>query len=202
MGAQGGRIIIRAETADEELVRATLRGDGQAFELLMSRHWRMIFAICQRLVDDADTAEDVALETFVKALERLGTFDVGRQTFKPWLCRIAANASCDEMRRRARGQRSAHLAPPEELERVGGPNWEEVFGNRIEREETRAAVRKCLKRLDKGKRDLIALRYWGEMTWPEMAARLAMPQGTVRSRTKAAEEALARCVKAALGDES
>jgi len=91
------------DLAEKELVeRYRATGDGRWFEELYRRTRRKVFGVCLRILGDATKAEDACHEAFVRSYER---FDSLRgDNFSAWVCRIAANRSYDEVRRR----------PPEE----------------------------------------------------------------------------------------
>ena len=89
------------ERTDEDLVAAANGGDRSALDLLLSRHYDRLYAICRRLAgNDADAADacQEALMAIVRGLERFE----GSSTFKTWSYRVATNACLDELRRRGR----------------------------------------------------------------------------------------------------
>ena len=79
-----------AADADMELVRRFKRGDRTAFDLLFMRYQHKIIGLVRRYLHDADEVQDVAQETFVKALRGLPQFR-GDSAFYTWLYRIAIN---------------------------------------------------------------------------------------------------------------
>jgi len=89
----------REEAVDEP--RAAQRGDRGAYAALVRRHQRAVHGLCYRLLGASDEARDAAQEAFVRAWERLGTFDASQQ-FGPWVMRIAHNVAIDRLRRRGR----------------------------------------------------------------------------------------------------
>jgi RNA polymerase sigma-70 factor, ECF subfamily len=87
------------KNSDGALVAATKRGDRKAFEELVRRHERRVFAVAQRVTNNREDAEDVVQESFCKAFVHLGTFEE-RSQFSTWLTRIAMNESFMMLRRR------------------------------------------------------------------------------------------------------
>jgi RNA polymerase sigma-70 factor, ECF subfamily len=86
---------------DHALVTAAKRGDTHAFENLMLRHKRKVFAIALRITKNREDAEDVVQESFHKAFLHLGGFQEASQ-FYTWLTRITCNEACMLLRRRRR----------------------------------------------------------------------------------------------------
>ena len=91
----------RADAGDDELVDATRRGDGRAFEALYERYHRRIAAYVLGMVKDHQRAEDVTQEVFLSALRRMRATD-REIVFKPWIYEIAKNACIDQFRRARR----------------------------------------------------------------------------------------------------
>src|SRR5260370_32920337 len=94
---------------DEELVAATKSGDELAFETLVKRHQRRIFALAFRYTRVREDAEDIVQETFQKAFVHLQKFE-GKSSFSTWATRIAINEALMSLRRR----RALHEVPADE----------------------------------------------------------------------------------------
>ena len=80
---------MTAPTDRDLLVRA-MRGDSGAFGELVTRYQASVFNVCYRILHERGEAEDLAQETFIRAYDRLHSFDLERE-FGPWVRRIAAN---------------------------------------------------------------------------------------------------------------
>jgi RNA polymerase sigma-70 factor, ECF subfamily len=91
------------ERNDQELLELA-RTDSQAFAVLYSRYYRHLRAYATALLKDADLANDIAEETFVRLTSRLGWLAVARRPLAPWLFRVAHNLAMDELRRRSHSQ--------------------------------------------------------------------------------------------------
>lgn len=83
--------------SDLELVGKVKAGDKRAFSELVKRHQRSVLRLSLRFVKDMDTAEDVTQEAFIKAYEKLNSFE-GRASFKSWLFQIAVNTARNKIR--------------------------------------------------------------------------------------------------------
>jgi RNA polymerase sigma-70 factor (ECF subfamily) len=85
--------------SDGMLVTAAKRGNARAFEELVLRHKRRVFAVAQRITNSRDDAEDVVQETFHKVFLHLGNFQE-KSRFSTWLTRIAMNEALMLLRRK------------------------------------------------------------------------------------------------------
>lgn len=94
-------VIEGSRASDARLVEDARRGDSEAFGELVKRYERRLVRVIMRFVRDADLADDLAQETFLRVYERLEQFDASRR-FSPWLFRIAVNLTLDYLRRRKR----------------------------------------------------------------------------------------------------
>jgi RNA polymerase sigma-70 factor (ECF subfamily) len=100
------------EPSDQELVRASRRGDKEAFRELVERYQRKVVSVALGMVHNREDAIEIAQETFVKAFENLEKFK-GESSFYTWLYRIAVNRAIDFQRRERRH-------PTVALEDLGG----------------------------------------------------------------------------------
>lgn len=87
------------EMTDHEIVELVKSGDRKAFSILVRRHQKSLLRVCLRFVKDLETAEDVVQESFIKAFERLHSFEA-RSAFKSWLFQIAINTAKNKLRDR------------------------------------------------------------------------------------------------------
>ena len=156
---------------DVALVRAARRGDREALEILLRRHYPRIYAVCRRLAGNDADAADAAQEALLAVSRGLGRFD-GRSSFATWSYRVATNACLDELRRR---QRRAADALPAEL--AGGRR--DPVGDGIT---ARLDVDAALGALPEDFRVPVVLRDQAGLSYDEIALVLSIPPGTVRSR--------------------
>ena len=166
--------------ADAELVRACLSGNQKAFEILVRKYEKPIYNVALRILKDPDDAMDVAQNVFVKAYEKLGSFDEKREFFS-WIYRIAINESINASKRARRQDEyesgvTAALAPSQEEERSA-----EVLSEEIER---------AIEVLTLDYRMVIVLRHYHDFSYQEMAAILDIPEKTVKSRLFTARQQL------------
>ena len=164
---------------DAGLVARCLRGEADAFEPLVARYQRVLFNVALRMVDDYEDARDVTQSAFVKAYEKLDSYDP-RYRFFSWIYRIMLNESLNLMRARR---------PRAPLDRVPASSADPQRDQ--EAREVGERVRSALQELTREQREVIVLRHFGELTYEEMAVALALPEKTVKSRLFTARRRLA-----------
>lgn len=101
MAERDGNFNMMEET-DLQLVEKVKNGERKAYSTLVRRHQKALLRMSMRFVKDLDTAEDVVQESFIKAYERLSTFEA-RASFKSWLFQIAVNTARNKLRERREG---------------------------------------------------------------------------------------------------
>ncbi len=87
--------------SDSVAVAKVLRGEGDAYRMLVERHSRFVFRLAFRITGNESDAEDVVQDAFLRAFKSLHLYD-SRATFSTWLHRIAANCALDLVRKRSR----------------------------------------------------------------------------------------------------
>jgi len=107
--------MIRMDGGDAEHVAQALRGDQDAFRVLVERHSRTLFRLAFRMTGNEQDAEEVVQEAMLRAYRRLDKFEA-RSNFGTWLYRIAVNCSLDMMRKRRPEKAQRQLAKGDESE--------------------------------------------------------------------------------------
>ena len=166
---------------DNELVARAKRGELEAYEEIVRRHGSIAFRTAWVITGSAADAEEAAQDAFVKAHAALGRFREGAP-LRPWLLAIVANEARNRVKSSGRRQRLA-LRVAEER-RLGGavPSPEAALLGSEQREQLLAA----LAELSAADRQVIACRYFLDLSEAETAAALACAPGTVKSRTSRA----------------
>lgn len=179
---------------DLELVKLAVENkDQMAFAKLMDRYRDSIFFMVLKMVHNRDDAEDITIESFGKAFNRLEKYDP-KYAFSTWLFKIATNNCIDFIRKK-------RLETTSIDEPIGGSedgdeiridvkseqlNPEEKF---IKKQRA-VSVRGNIDKLDDKYRTLIELRYYKELSYEEIAAELDIPLGTVKAQLYRAKELL------------
>ena len=156
-------------TADEQLVSMYANGRNEAFDVLIERHKSKLYAYIYHAVKDADMANDIFQETFVKAIM---TINQGRYVengkFSAWITRIAHNLIIDVFRQ----EKSENLQSCD-LEDVDILNRKELSEDTIEDElvvsQIYADIRKLVKALPESQQEVLFMRYYKNMSFKEIA---------------------------------
>jgi RNA polymerase sigma-70 factor, ECF subfamily len=164
-------------SSDEDLVAAFQSGDIPAFDQLVRRWDRKIQGVIYRLVGNHDEARDLSQEAFLKAYRALGTFKKEAR-FSSWLYQIAINATRDRLRRR---RRRTDLS----LDDVEDGSLRDAAPSALERMESSdlsRAVAEAMSALPDEQREVVILKEYEGLTFPEIAETLDVPLSTVKTR--------------------
>ena len=169
---------------DAALAERARQGDESAFAELVRAYQGVAFRAAYLLTGSAADAEDAVQTGFVKAWSALGRFRRGAE-FRPWLLRIVVNEAHNR-RRSARRRDSLALRAASDASGGAVPSPEATVLEHERRQELLDAVN----RLDERDRDVLACRYFLELSERETARVLGLRHGTVKSRTARALERL------------
>jgi len=168
--------------ADVALIRRVVARDEQAVGELYDRHNRLLFGLILRILRDRSEAEEVLQEVFLQVWNRAETYNVGLGSPVGWLVRIARNRAIDRLRANAVRLRAIDAAPaPED---AASPEASAALG------EQQRAVARALATLPIDQRTLIEQAYFLGLTQSELAERLRIPLGTVKTRIRSGMLAL------------
>jgi RNA polymerase sigma-70 factor (ECF subfamily) len=168
------------------LIRRAAHGDAAAWEPLALAHQQAVFRLAYLLLGDANDAEDIAQETFLRAWKALKRFDTTRP-LRPWLLSIASNLSRN--RRRSAGRYLAALTRAFREQPKETPLDEASIQNTDANELWHA-----VQRLEINDQQIVYLRYFLDLPVSETAEVLQIAEGTVKSRLSRALEKLRKIV--------
>ena len=170
-------IIKENELTDEELAKKVQAGETEYFRELMSRYEGKIIRYGRRFLQDAEEVRDIAQNVFVKVYKNIQSFDTS-QRFSPWIYRIAHNESVNTLKRKVR--EPLGFFDPEVLfpHPVAAENPEKD----AERGELKKILEECFQDLDDKYREVLALRYFEDMDYKDIAEVLQVPVVTVGVR--------------------
>jgi RNA polymerase sigma-70 factor (ECF subfamily) len=182
----------------ESLIKRCLTGDQLAWEQIIRQYWRKVFNVAYKFVGKHDEAEDLTQDIFLKIFKSLDTFD-RRANFQTWLVSISRNLCIDHYRsvRKERetidrdvdaGALSPTAAEP-------GPVA------LLEQRDRVVLLRQALSALPDTLRTAVLMRDIQEMSYQEIADRLRLPEGTVKSRINRGRTELARQIRKLRGSE-
>ena len=176
----------------DTLIERCLLGDQAAWELVVRQHWRKVFNVAYKFVGSHEQAEDLTQDIFLKIFRSLETFD-RRANFQTWLISVSRNLCIDHYRsvRRERQLIDRELRSEEApaVSRTASPL------KTLENRDLAAELRQALQGLPASLRTAVLLRDIHELSYQEIADRLRLPEGTVKSRINRGRRELARRIQ-------
>ena len=157
---------------DDQAVARCQQGDREAFRHLVERHRDVLYGTAILMTGNRAVAEELVQEAFLSAWRGIEGFERGRP-LKPWLTRILVNGVLACKRKRA-----VPTVPMTDSEQPPAPS----MSDRLDVLESRAVVREALAKLDPDQHQVVVLRYFAELTVPEIAVSMGIKEGTVKSR--------------------
>jgi RNA polymerase sigma-70 factor (ECF subfamily) len=166
---------------DAELVRRCRGGERSAFDQLVRNYERPVFSVALRMTHSREDALDITQTAFLKAFERLHSYDPSYRFFS-WIYRIAVNESLDLLAARRRGVEPVD----EQLPDASGRTPESELGEL----QFSAALERAIQALRPEHRAVVLLRHVAACSYAEIAQALELPEKTVKSRLFSARQAL------------
>lgn len=170
-----------ASASAATLLPSVARGSISAFEEFYDRYAPTVYALLLRILANADDAQEVLQETFVKAWTSANMFDSVRGSEIAWLISIARSRGIDRLRSRKIRNTREDEAGREVSIRSSFADTNTGADRAIQSEE-RAAVRSALAELPEAQRVALELAYFEGLSQSEIAARLNEPLGTIKTR--------------------
>ena len=162
------------ESKEAALVRRCQAGDQEAFRMIVEQYRSILFGTAYLMIRDRVLAEDAVQEALTKMWKHLPSLRV-RGSFKAWLVRIVVNEVKQQFRKK-----QASLAPLEQASEVAG-DFDDAETAMI-RDEERRHLKQALEKLPAEQREAVVLRYFSELTVPEIATVTGQREGTIKSR--------------------
>ena len=178
----------QSQTTDQ-LIESCLRGDQSAWDEIVQTYWRRVFNVAYKFVGRHEEAEDLSQEIFLKLYRALHTFD-RRANFQTWLISISRNLCIDHYRsvRRERETVDRNVDAASLSPTAPGPD----ALSRLHRRDRRDLLRRGMLTLPDTLRTAILMRDIQDLSYQEIAGRLNLPEGTVKSRINRGRKELAR----------
>jgi len=185
-----------------ELVQLCLNGDDDAWANLVEEYRGLVYSICYLFCGSTQDAEDLVQDTFVKIWMNLGSYDPSRGELKGWIATVTRNQRVDRFRRS--GQQ--RLTDSMDSEGQGSGRWDQSdslpLAQRITdprptphdvavTSEITAIVSQAVDKISPEMRDVVTMRFVHGLDNQEIAHRLRIPEGTVKSRTNRGRAQLA-----------
>lgn len=159
---------------DEQVLEAVGRGDHDALGLLYDRFGRLAYGLAFRILRDPALAEDAVQEAFLAVWRSADAYKRERAKPSTWILTVVHRRAVDLVRREERRRGEPLEAAPEPT--VGPADEDATLRDR------RAAVQSALQELPGDQRQALELAYYGGLTQSELAERLGVPLGTIKSR--------------------
>ncbi len=164
--------------SDRDLVAAMARGEADALRALSGRYSRMLAALAYRFVRDESDAEEIAADVLWQAWREAPLFDAKRSSVSAWLVMLGRSRAIDRFRAlRARRTPENPEPPPE-------PAADAL--SELESAERATIVKRAVGELEKRERELLELAYFSDLSQTEIAAKVGIPLGTVKTRMRTA----------------
>jgi len=176
----------------DEIIQRCLSGDQAAWESIVRQHWRKVFNIAYKFVGKHDEAEDLTQDVFLKIFKSLSTFD-RRANFQTWLISVSRNLCIDHYRsvRKERETINRDVDPGDlsPASTTASPYAQIELRDRV------VTLRQALDKLAPTLRTAVMMRDIQELSYQEIADKLSLPEGTVKSRINRGRTELARQIQ-------
>jgi len=172
------------DASDQEVLTLIASGSEPAFRTIWQRYGAAVFSLCLRRLSDHGAAEDATQEAFANIWRRAITFDPRRGSAAGWLYAVARNAAAQEARHR---RHDAILLAVLDDDQAADE----------EDASTRLAVHAALTRIPPTERQVLELAYFDDLSHSQIADRLSLPLGTVKTRIRSGLHRLQRYLEGA-----
>ena len=168
------------------------KGKHDAFRFLLDYYWNEVYGFQLKRVRNEHEAEDITIETFAKAFDKIETFDEN-YTFSTWLVTISKNIQIDRTRKKnASIYSNTTDASKEHVQRI--PDHSPTPEDKLIREQNLAELLRYIKQLKPHYQDVINLRYFQEMSYNEISETLEEPLNNIKVRLLRARKLLAEII--------
>jgi RNA polymerase sigma-70 factor (ECF subfamily) len=178
--------------AIDALIQRCLAGDQQAWEEIVRQHRRKVFNIAYKFTGKHDEAEDLTQDIFLKIFRSLHTFD-RRANFQTWLVSVSRNLCIDHYRS-VRKERETIDRDVDAGELTPAATTPSAYAE-LEQRGRVELLRRAMAELQPTLRSAVMLRDIQELSYQEIAEKLQLPEGTVKSRINRGRTELARQIQ-------
>ena len=182
---------------DFGLVQKALDGDQKAYAELMGRYRDSIYFMLLKMVNNKDDADDLTIEAFGKAFNRLSQY-TPNYAFSTWLFKIASNNCIDFIRKKKLKLTSIDTPYDNDDNDSGGLDIKSPDRNPEQeaiREQKILLMREVVDKLKPRYKELVEMRYFKEMSYEEISEELDLPLGTVKAQLFRARDFLYNILK-------
>ncbi|WP_369048560.1 RNA polymerase sigma factor [Tenacibaculum sp. UWU-22] len=183
---------VSKNTLQQQIDKAK-KGDQTAFKFLLDTYWSSVYYYQLKKVNNDEDAEDIAIETFSKAFDKINTFN-NQYQFNTWLIAISKNVYIDFLRKK-KSSISVDITKNEEKEVYhiidDGPSPED----KIITKQNLAKLLRDIKKLKPKYQEVIILRYFQELSYKEISSQINEPINNVKVKLLRAKKLLAAIIK-------
>ncbi|MGD0284534.1 MAG: RNA polymerase sigma factor [Candidatus Saccharimonadales bacterium] len=167
---------------EKQLISEILAGDSEQYRYLVERYHKGLINHLANLLQDETLAEDIAQEAFIQAYNKLHLYN-SDYAFSTWLYKIASNLAYRSIKQI---KRTVDIADIEEIL----PDETMTTAEKLDIAQTKATVQEAIQTLEVNYQQVIALYYWDNLSYEQIAAVIDKPIGTVRTWLYRAKEQL------------
>jgi len=169
-----------SHAADHSALERMVRGDHDGLAELYDRHGRLVYSLALRILRDTGEAEDVVQEVFSQAWRQASRYESTRGNVVAWLMNLARSRAID----RIRSRRSRPQPVADDVRTVDVPDMAEPVDEQLALSSQAAAIRAAVDELSLLQRVAIELAFYEGLTHVDIAERLELPLGTVKTRIR------------------
>ncbi len=178
---------------DAVLIALVAQRDEMALAELYDRYSRLVYSVALRVVGQRQLAEEITLDAFQNVWRAAASFRQDRGRFVTWLMSVTRHRAIDELRRLGVRPEGSSVALEQEIDAIL-PRSDSVE-DLVSLQQRREAVRRALAELPEAQRRALELAYFGGLTQQEIAERLDVPLGTIKTRMRMGMQKLRRALQ-------
>ena len=169
------------------------KGDQVAFTYLLDHYWNEVYGFMLKRTENETDAEDIAIETFSKAFDKIATYNPEFQ-FNTWLIAIAKNVHIDMLRKK-KSTHFVEITDEEDQQAYNIADTTPSVEDALITEQNLSQLLQFIKQLKPHYQDVIQLRYFQEMSYQEIAEQLGEPLSNVKIKLLRAKKLLAEIIE-------
>ena len=169
------------------------KGDQVAFTYLLDHYWNEVYGFMLKRTENETDAEDIAIETFSKAFDKIATYNPEFQ-FNTWLIAIAKNVHIDMLRKK-KSTHFVEITDEEDQQAYNIADTTPSVEDALITEQNLSRLLQFIKQLKPHYQDVIQLRYFQEMSYQEIADQLGEPLSNVKIKLLRAKKLLAEIIE-------
>lgn len=175
---------LTSEISDKVLLTLIGKGREDAFGHLYERYKGLVFSLILKMTGDRELSEEITLDTFERVWRSARDYAPEKASAKTWIVSMARNRAIDNLRRKSsRPDQDPNFWSSDELEQLTDPSDTEQI---VTARELRASISAAVRALPDEQQAVLTLAYFGGYTHSEIAQRLNLPLGTVKTRIRMA----------------